>query len=73
MIVMSPPLVASGNPVIVSMYTSSGLVDGVPVWQLSGPAPPDVRAAARSPLDHLKRALHTVVEQLESEEDCCCR
>lgn len=44
------------------------VVDGVPVWQLSGPAPPDVRAAARSPLDHLKRALHTVVEQLESED-----
>jgi hypothetical protein len=44
------------------------LVDGVPVWQLSGPVPPDVRAVAPSALDHVARALHTVVEQLGGED-----
>src|SRR4051812_44049703 len=41
------------------------LVDGVPVWQLSGPVPPDVRAASQSALDHVARALHSVVERLD--------
>jgi hypothetical protein len=44
------------------------LVDGVPVWQLSGPVPPDVRAASRSALDHVARALHSVVERLDSRD-----
>ena len=41
------------------------LVDGVPVWQLSGPVPPEVRSASRSALDHVARALHSVVERLQ--------
>jgi hypothetical protein len=44
------------------------LVDGVPVWQLSGPVPADVRAAAPSALDHVRRALHTVVERLGGDD-----
>src|SRR5262245_4633610 len=44
------------------------LVDGVPVWQLSGPVPPDVRAASRSALDHVARALHSVVERLDAHD-----
>jgi Ca-activated chloride channel homolog len=40
------------------------LVDGVPVWQLDRPLPPDIRAAAPGALDHVARALHSVVEQL---------
>src|SRR5690349_5764276 len=44
------------------------LVDGVPVWQLSGPAPPEVRAASRSALDHVARALHSVVERLDERD-----
>src|SRR5262245_23894353 len=44
------------------------LVDGVPVWQLSGPVPPDVRAASRSALDHVARALHSVVERLDARD-----
>ncbi|MFL5802525.1 MAG: VWA domain-containing protein, partial [Roseiflexaceae bacterium] len=44
------------------------LVDGVPVWQLSGPVPPDVRAATRSALDHVARALHSVVERLDGQD-----
>ena len=41
------------------------LVDGVPVWQLSGPVPPEVRAASPSALDHVARALHSIVERLD--------
>jgi hypothetical protein len=44
------------------------LVDGVPVWQLSGPVPPEVRAASRSALDHVARALHSVVERLDAHD-----
>jgi hypothetical protein len=44
------------------------LVDGVPVWQLSGPVPPDVRAASSSALDHVARALHSVVERLDGND-----
>src|SRR3954468_12056161 len=44
------------------------LVDGVPVWQLSGPVPPEVRAASQSALDHVARALHSVVERLDSHD-----
>jgi Ca-activated chloride channel family protein len=44
------------------------LVDGVPVWQLSGPVPPDVRAASHSALDHVARALHSVVERLDGQD-----
>jgi hypothetical protein len=44
------------------------LVDGVPVWQLSGPVPPDVRAASSSALDHVARALHSVVERLDGDD-----
>lgn len=40
------------------------LVDGVPVWQLAGPVPPDMRAAAPSALDFVARALHSVVDRL---------
>jgi len=41
------------------------LVDGVPVWQLSGSAPQEVCKAASSALDHVVHALHTVVERLD--------
>lgn len=41
------------------------LVDGVPVWQLSGSVPQEVRDAASSALDHVVRALHTIVERLD--------
>jgi len=44
------------------------LVDGVPVWQLGQPVPPEVRAAARSALDHVAHALHNVVERLDSQD-----
>jgi hypothetical protein len=44
------------------------LVDGVPVWQLNGPVPPDVRAAAQSALDQVAHALHTVVERLDAQD-----
>src|SRR5262245_35354363 len=44
------------------------LVDGVPVWQLSSPVPPDVRAAVHSALDHVARALHSVVERLDGQD-----
>lgn len=44
------------------------LVDGVPVWQLSGPVPPEVRDSASSALDHVAHALHTMVERLISED-----
>lgn len=41
------------------------LVDGVPVWQLTSPVPPEIRASAPSALDYVARALHSVVEQLD--------
>ncbi len=41
------------------------LVDGVPVWQLSGPVPEEIRASAPSALDYTARALHSVVERLD--------
>ncbi len=44
------------------------LVDGVPVWQLSGPVPPEVRDSASSALDHVAHALHTIVERLTSDD-----
>jgi hypothetical protein len=44
------------------------LVDGVPVWQLSGPVPPEVRAASSSALDHVARALHSIVERLDGND-----
>jgi hypothetical protein len=44
------------------------LVDGVPVWQLTTPVPPAVRAAAPSAIGYVARALHTVVEQLDSRD-----
>jgi len=40
----------------------------VPVWQLGGPVPPEVRAASRSALDHVARALHSVVERLDAHD-----
>lgn len=47
------------------------LVDGVPVWQLAGPVPPEMRAAAPSALDHTARALHSVVERLDQADRLC--
>jgi len=44
------------------------LVDGVPVWQLNGPVPPLVRAAARSALDQVAHALHSIVERLDGQD-----
>ena len=44
------------------------LVDGVPVWQLSGPIPPEIRAASSSALDHVARALHSIVERLDGND-----
>ncbi len=44
------------------------LVDGVPVWQLNTPAPAELRAVAPSALDHVARALHTVVERLDAQD-----
>lgn len=44
------------------------LVDGVPVWQLSSPAPPQVRSAATSALDQVAHALHSIVERLDSQD-----
>lgn len=40
------------------------MVDGVAVWQLNAPIPPELRAAARSPLDHVAHALHSLLERL---------
>lgn len=44
------------------------LVDGVPVWQLAGPVPPEIRAASSSALDQVARALHSVVERLDGQD-----
>ncbi|NTW02885.1 MAG: VWA domain-containing protein [Oscillochloris sp.] len=45
------------------------LVDGIPVWQLSGPVPDEIRVSAPSALDYTARALHSVVERLDH-ADC---
>lgn len=47
------------------------LVDGLPVWQLTGPVPEAIRAVAPSALDHTARALHSVVERLERDDRLC--
>lgn len=47
------------------------LVDGVPVWQLTGPVPDDVRATAPSALEHTARALHSIVERLDRADHLC--
>jgi hypothetical protein len=47
------------------------LVDGVPVWQLAGPVPDEVRASAPSALDHTARALHSLVERLDRADRLC--
>jgi hypothetical protein len=47
------------------------LVDGVPVWQLAGPVPPELRSAAPSALEHTARALHSVVERLGQADRLC--
>ncbi|HMQ34689.1 MAG TPA: VWA domain-containing protein [Chloroflexaceae bacterium] len=47
------------------------LVDGVPVWQLTGPVPEEVRAVAPSALDHTARALHSIVERLDRADRLC--
>lgn len=44
------------------------LVDGVPVWQLSGPVPASVRDTAPDALDHVVRALHTIVDRLDERD-----
>ena len=44
------------------------LVDGVPVWQLTGPVPPAVRAVSHSALDQVAKALHSIVERLDSQD-----
>lgn len=44
------------------------LVDGVPVWQLSGTVPADMRAAAPSALDHVARAIHSAIERLDPDD-----
>lgn len=44
------------------------LVDGVPVWQLATPVPPEIRAVAKSALDHVAHALHTILERLDGED-----
>jgi Ca-activated chloride channel family protein len=44
------------------------LVDGVPVWQLTAPVPPEIRAAAPSALDFVARALHSTVERLDDHD-----
>jgi hypothetical protein len=41
------------------------LVDGMPVWQLEGTVPAEIRAAAPSALDHTARALHSIIERLD--------
>lgn len=40
------------------------LVDGMPVWQLSRPVPPELRAVMRSPLDYVVQALHASIRRL---------
>jgi hypothetical protein len=44
------------------------VVDGVPVWQLSGPLPHALRDRSPSALDFLARALHTVLERLDADD-----
>ncbi|MBC8162192.1 MAG: VWA domain-containing protein, partial [Roseiflexaceae bacterium] len=42
------------------------LIDGVPVWQLAASLPPELKATVKSPLDHVARALHALLERLDS-------
>ncbi len=44
------------------------LIDGVPVWQLTGPVPPEVRAVSPNALDFVARALHSVVDRLGQQD-----
>lgn len=44
------------------------LVDGVPVWQLKSPVPSHMRDEAPDAMGHVVRALHSVVEQLDSND-----
>ncbi|WP_129626526.1 vWA domain-containing protein [Candidatus Oscillochloris fontis] len=44
------------------------LVDGVPVWQIAGPVPDEIRAHSPSALDYTARALHSVVERLDRQD-----
>lgn len=41
------------------------LVDGVPVWQFRAPVPPDIDANSPTAIDHVMRALASVVEHLQ--------
>ncbi|PDW04102.1 hypothetical protein CJ255_05265 [Candidatus Viridilinea mediisalina] len=47
------------------------LVDGVPVWQLTGPVPEEVRRTSPSALEHTARALHSIIERLDREDRLC--
>ncbi|RRR65359.1 MAG: VWA domain-containing protein [Candidatus Viridilinea halotolerans] len=47
------------------------LVDGVPVWQLTGPVPDTIRNVAPSALDHTARALHSIIERMDREDRLC--
>ncbi|NJN68678.1 MAG: VWA domain-containing protein [Chloroflexaceae bacterium] len=40
------------------------LVDGMAVWQFTGPIPEEMRAQSPGALDYVVRALHSVVEQM---------
>jgi hypothetical protein len=40
------------------------LVDGVPVWQLTAPIPPEIKKSAPDALGYVERALHSLVEWL---------
>ena len=42
------------------------MIDGVPVWQLTGQVPAEIRDHTASAIDHVARALHSVVEQLDA-------
>lgn len=42
------------------------VIDGVPVWQLTGSVPAEIRDHTASAIDHVARALHSVVEQLDA-------
>jgi hypothetical protein len=44
------------------------LVDGVPVWQFRAPVPPDIDANSPTAIDHVARALASVVEHLQSRD-----
>jgi hypothetical protein len=44
------------------------LVDGVPVWQFRRPVPPEIDANAPNALDYVARALASVVEYLQADD-----